>query len=146
MPQVSGNVWALTLVRIGVAVFFIFFGALKLFGMGPDATAAMMESTLGLSGAIGAVAAWLVIIAELFGGIVILLGAMMPKQFYQFSLGVLVLITVVGFFGAHAPKEMSEMLKELFWHLQIALAMLGLMMSEPKCAFGITGGQTDELS
>ncbi len=127
-------VMALALVRIGVGAFFLAFGFLKLFVMGPSATTMMMVKFFGISASIGSVLAWVVMVAELGGGAVVLLGSRAPKIFYTLALWGFATITVVGYIAAFKGD-----MKQFFWHAQLFFMIGALIHSAPRCPMGITG-------
>lgn len=138
----GGPTMALGLTRIGVGLFFALFGAMKLVMMGPDAVANMMTGLFGLEGGLALGLAWVVIIAELGGGVMVLAGKLVQKLVYKLSLLGFAIITVVGFIAAHMGSE--DMLKQLLWHGMLLFTILGLMMAAPKCPMGITGECDDD--
>lgn len=131
---------ALGLVRIGVGVFFTAFGMMKLIMMGPDMVAGMMGKLFGVDASLALIMAWVVIISELFGGILVLLGKLVPKILYQLSLLSFLVITIVGFVSAHwLSSGIGFDAKQLLWHFQLLLMITALLASSPKCPMGLTG-------
>ncbi len=133
-------VLALFLVRLGVGLFFLLFGAMKLFIMGPVAVSQMMVHLFGFQLGLANIAAWLVILTELVGGILVILGKLIPRILYKFSLLGFSIITVVGFISAHMGTE--DMMKQLLWHGMLLLAIFGLFVARPKSPCGICGDKT----
>ena len=128
-------VLALALTRIGVGLFFALFGAMKLFVMGPDAFMnGMIIKAVGLSGTAAVIATWAVILTELVGGIFVLLGKLVPRMLYYFSLLGFAIITVVGYITVYGGDQ-----KQLLWHGMLLFILVGLMMAAPRCPMGLTG-------
>lgn len=133
----NSPVTSLTIVRISLGLFYILFGAMKLFMMWPDMVAGMMTGIYWLEWIYASLLAWAVMLTEFVWGIFILLWSKIPKILYKLTLIWFVSIPVVWFLSVWINDE-ANMLKELFFHLQVTMVALALLFSDPKCGFWIT--------
>lgn len=131
----NNPVLGLMLPRIGVGLFFLVFGLMKI--MDPSSVEGMIGNLFGFSGILQTLTAWVLILAELVGGLFIILGSKVPLKLYKLSIMALIIVTIVGFITAHAGAD--DMIKQLLWHVMLLLVMLGLLHSRPMCPMGITG-------
>lgn len=126
----------LTIVRISLGLFYLLFGLMKLFLMWPDAVTAMMTSLYWLEWVPALLLAWFVILTEIFWGIFILLWNKVPRILYKLALIWFIIIPVVWFLSTAIWTK--DMLKTLFFHIQVTLVAIALLFSAPKCGFWIT--------
>jgi uncharacterized membrane protein YphA (DoxX/SURF4 family) len=131
---------ALMLMRIGVALLFLIPGIMKL--MMPGAfQASMVEGGLGLGGAVAPIVTWLIIIAEVGGGLALLLGSKVPRCLYNLSAWVLLIITLTAMLMIRwqMGAGMDQDWVYLLMHVLTILCLLGLSITNPRCACSITG-------
>ncbi|MCB9809560.1 DoxX family protein [Candidatus Peribacteria bacterium] len=122
------------LCRVGVFVLFFFPGLQKI--QDPSSFIPMIEAGFGLSGTVAVIVAWLVILAEVFGGLAILLGKLVPRSLYKFSVFGLLLVSLGILYLQTADPAMMMMWSTT---LLIILVLVGLLFSAPLCSMGITG-------
>ncbi len=138
-----GPVMALFMVRMGVGIFFLGFGLIKLFVSGPEGVTGMMAGLFGVSGAIAQLLAWIVIITELGGGLAVILGKLVPRIIYQLAIWGFVTINIVGFMSANWLKNESGFdIMQFLWHLMLLMVLVGLLLVGPKSPCGIIGDNT----
>ncbi|MCF7812565.1 DoxX family protein [Candidatus Gracilibacteria bacterium] len=138
---------ALFLVRIGVGLLFLLPGIDKWLG-GVENFAGMLEGMVGLTGTAGLVAAWLVVLFEVLGGLFILLGKIVPKPLYKISVLGLFVISVVALLGVHLPAATDQWagtnIVQLFFQVLATLGLVALWVTYPLCPLGITGCKSAE--
>ncbi len=138
LPIPQCNSMGLALTRIGVGLFFALFGLMKFMGAlkSDPQLFGMVEGIFGTGGMMLTVLVWGLVAAELGGGIMVILGKLVPKIMYQLSLVSFIIITVIGTVFMHMGN-----VPQMLWHGMLMLILVGLIMSEPKCACGITGSK-----
>lgn len=137
--QCGNGALALAFVRIAVGLFFVMFGAMKLFMMGPDAIVKMMGDFLGLTDTTALAAAWVLMLTEFVGGMIVLAGGLVPRILYHASLLGFAVITIVGYTSKFLPMGMPDAAMQGLWHGMLLLIIFGLFFASPKCPLGITG-------
>ncbi len=120
------------LIRLIVGVLFVVmaYGKLK----NPEMFQGMLASKLSLSGTLGMIAYWLVVIFEGVGGLAVLLGKLVPRSVYRLALFGQLVIILVAYFSIHLPNGDKP-----WYFLLLGASLLGLMFASPRCPFGITG-------
>jgi uncharacterized membrane protein YphA (DoxX/SURF4 family) len=120
------------LVRIVVGILFLTMGFNKL--SSPDMFQGLLASKLGLSGTMGMLAYWLVVVFEGLGGLAVFLGKLVPKIVYRISLFAQFVIVLVAYFSVYGALD-----GQFWYHLLLAVSLLGLLFAVPRCPLGITG-------
>lgn len=113
-----GTGWGIMPLRLVVGLAFAMHGGMKLFEMGPAATAGMMQH-FGIP--LPAIAAWVAILIEFLGGIAIILGAWARIPAVLLAIEMLIVILVVKLHGGFfAPRGIELELLLLAGALTIA--------------------------
>ena len=124
----------LALVRIGVAVLFLIPGIMKF--QDPNMFRQMLFDAFGFQNTMNDVAVWVVIIFEALGGLMILLGKLIPKMIYKIAVLGIVIISLVALFGVHVPMGNTM---GILNQIMATMAALALLVTKPMCPCGMTG-------
>jgi uncharacterized membrane protein YphA (DoxX/SURF4 family) len=84
----------------------------------------------------------LVIIGEIGGGAVVVLGKLVPEKLYKFSVRILILITLATAIFVHIAGISGNVMTEInatFKDLIIVAVLVQICHSKITCPFGITG-------
>lgn len=133
---------AMALPRIVVGILFTVSGFSKLFMIGAAGFATMaITPVFGITGILALVVAWLVIIGEILGGLVLLAGKFIPTKIYQMLISVLIVIMLGAtiFIYGRAGDIMG-----VLTHLVIISVLFNISMTSPVCPIGITGKKCSE--
>jgi uncharacterized membrane protein YphA (DoxX/SURF4 family) len=137
----ANNALGLGLVRIGVGLLFLVMGLSKL--MMPEMVQGMLQNLLGVEAQASVIWYWILVIAEVGGGIVILLGKIVPKNLYYAALAASAVVMIVALITAVIPAVMDGTYpmakRDLMLHISTLLTIIGLMWMKPMCILGITG-------
>lgn len=115
------------LMRLVVGILFVIMGLNKL--MTPDMFQGMLADKFSLGGEALSVAFWAVVAFELLGGVILVLARLFPSWLYKLAILGQLVIVVVAYFTVG----------DLWYHLLLVAALVGLFFSLPRCLFGITG-------
>ncbi len=128
---------AYALPRILVGLLFLIAGIMKLTMMGPEVFSGIINSNFGTSGSFGLLLSWLVIIAEIGGGAVVLAGKLAPRKLYKFSIRILIIITLAAAFFVQWGN-----INNVFKDLIIVAVLFQICNTRIICPMGITGEKT----
>lgn len=128
----DGPILALFIIRIAVGLFFLTTGIPKL--VDPAAFSEMLKSLFDFDGTTLIFMTWLVIFAEFLGGLIIILGILVPSWLYRLALFAVFCVVFVGY----AATRSGDMMPFL-WHAFLGLVLVGLFQDSPRCPGGITG-------
>lgn len=135
--------------RILIGLFFLIAGIMKLLIPGSEGFADMVNGSFGISGSFGLLLAWLVVIAKIGGGAVLMAGKMVPTKLYKFSIRILVIISVTAAVFVHLIPAISldgeafiTQINSMFKALIIAAVLVHICHSKTVCPMEITGEKT----
>lgn len=117
---------SLFMVRLGVGLLFFVPGTMKF--MHPHMFQAMLEDLFNVTGGLMILLYWIVVLLEIVGGVLIVLGKLFPKVLYKISILGLLSISLVALFLVHIPA--GETFSILFQSLA-TLCIAGLWFSDP---------------
>ncbi len=117
---------SLFVVRLGVGLLFFVPGVMKF--THPAMFEAMLEDIFGVTGGFLILLYWLVVVFEIAGGLLIVLGKLFPKILYKIAILGLLVISVTALFLVQIPTV--ETFSILFQSLA-TLCLMGLWFSDP---------------
>ncbi len=132
---------SLFLVRMGVGFLFLIPGILKF--QEPVTFMTMLHVHFGWTDSTLVLATWFVVMFEIVGGLVLLLGKLVPRFVYKLAILGISVIALVALFKVHIPS--GEIVGILFMSLA-TLCVLALWFSAPMCPMGITGYKEENCS
>ena len=139
------NNYPLTLlfIRIGIAFLFFILGIMKI--MNPEMTQGMLTQLLNMEGNTVIFLYWILIIVEVGGAIVVMLGNLISHVLYKIALSGFIIVLLVAIMTAIFPAIIENTYpmakRDLMLHISSLLTVMGLMFTQPFCPFGITGGK-----
>ncbi len=123
MVKVSSSDLALFILRLGLGIIFIFHGAQKVFGLfGGPGVEGFSKMLTDLSINPPMFWAWVVALAELISGALLILGVI-PR----ISAGIIAVIMLVAIIKVHGPKGFSVMAGGFEYQFLILIASIALM-------------------
>lgn len=126
------------LSRLGLFLIFFMPGLDKIQKLlsGDTGLVGMLSNApLQLPAGIAIIAAWVLALTELLAPIVLIIGKLAPRWLYKAAaLGLLIISLVITIYYSSGADWSRNLL--------MVLVALGLFMSKPMCAMGITGDKT----
>ncbi len=96
----------------------------------------MLEGALGLSGSFVEIAYWLVVIFEVLGGAILILGPLVPEAFYKVSAAGLTVVSLVALFAVHISGFDEKGWMPILFQVLATLSLVALLVTKPTCPFG----------
>ena len=136
----------MALPRILIGLFFLIAGIMKLTIPGLEGFSGFLGGAFGIEGTFAMIISALVILAEVGGGIVLILGRVVPLKLYKFSALILAIVAFASAIIVHgvagiwpSTPEMMGSVNTMFKDLIIVSVLLGLAYTKPVCPMSATG-------
>ena len=145
MKTMNPNIIMQHTTRVIIALLFLISWIMIISMIWPDAFAENIQKRLWLPSTIAFITTYLVIITEIGGWILVILGKLVPKLLYKLSISVFILILLIALIWVQ-PKVMVDIgmpvplfTVYIYAHVSIISMLWYFLSVEPKCIFWITG-------
>lgn len=126
--------WGFWMLRVAVAVLFFFPGLNKV--LHPENFQGLLENIIPVSGISLLILFWGVVAFELLGGLVVLLGKILPSALYKITLLGQAIILLTALFMVTIP---SGDMMGIYFHILGLASLFTLFLTRPMCPLGISG-------
>lgn len=121
------------LINLAVGGFFLAFGLMKFGGAmaGSGQLYDMVGGIFPVTGILLTLLVWLLVIAEIGGGLAVIGKKWTPRKIYQLALVGFIVITLVSTLGMHMQNP-----PQILWHLMLLIILVAMLMKSKCCSGG----------